>query len=67
MGRHAGKKLEEEETETLAHTMQFVEAKELTHPLADTLVLPSAEALVHTVTYREAEAGAENLGDTWTI
>ena len=51
MGRHAGRKLEEEETETLAHTLRFVEAKELTRALADTLVLPSAEALVHTVTY----------------
>ena len=67
MGRHAGRKLEEEETETLAHTLQFVEAKELTHPLAGSLVLPSAEAPVHMVTYRQAEAGAEKLGDTWAI
>lgn len=52
MSRQAGRKLEEEETETLAHTLRFVEAKELTRALADTLVLPSAEALLHTVTYR---------------
>ena len=67
MGRQAGSKVEEEETETLAHTLRFVEAKELTRALADTLVLPSAEALLHTVTYRKAEAGAEKLGDTWAI
>ena len=28
MGRQAGSKVEEEETETLAHTLRFVEAKE---------------------------------------